>query len=285
MTESKGVEKVKMKQDGLDRKYDNKEALLVVKGLKKAYRSGRSRKQADPVLQGVSFSLMPGETVGLVGSSGAGKSTIGRIIAGLETADAGQVFLQGKDLLRMKAKERRLSAKSIQMVFQDPYESLSSLMTIEQLVAEPLIIQKLESDRSKRKKMVQEALTDVALAPEKYMNRYPHQLSGGERQRVGLARAFICRPRLIIADEPTSMLDTSLRLDLLHLMREMGKRYGVSYLFVTHDIALTRSFCDRLIVLERGEIVESGCTSDVIDHPAHPFTKSLREALLELEHY
>ncbi|MFJ7744859.1 ABC transporter ATP-binding protein [Peribacillus sp. NPDC097295] len=285
MSESIGVEKVELKHDQPDRDNQNQEALLVVNGLKKTYRSSGFRKQVDPVLQGVTFSLMPGETVGLVGASGAGKSTIGRIIAGLENADGGQVFLEGKDLLSMKAKERRLSAKSIQMVFQDPYESLSSLMTIEQLVAEPLVIQKLESDRFKRKKLVQKALNDVALAPEKYMNRYPHQLSGGERQRVGLARAFICQPRLIIADEPTSMLDTSLRLDLLQLMREMGRRYGVSYLFVTHDIALTRSFCDRLIVLDRGKIVESGCTSDVIDHPAHPFTKSLIEALLELEHY
>ena len=285
MKESEGAVKVELEQDGLDRNYVNKEALLVVKGLKKTYRSGGSRKQSEPVLQGVSFSLMPGETVGLVGSSGAGKSTIGRIVAGLERADAGQVFLQGKDLLRLKAKERRLSAKSLQMVFQDPYESLSSRMTIEQLVAEPLVIQNVEGDRSKRKKMVQDALTDVALDPEKYMDRYPHQLSGGERQRVGLARAFICRPSLIIADEPTSMLDTSLRLDLLHLMKEMGRHYGVSYLFITHDIALTRGFCDRLIVLDRGEIVESGRTSDIIDHPGHPFTQSLIEALLELEQF
>ncbi|MFJ8259055.1 ABC transporter ATP-binding protein [Peribacillus asahii] len=275
-----------MKEDSVQRKEQAAEWLLQVRDLKKTYSRGSSSKKNEPVLKGVSFSVAPGEIIGLIGASGAGKSTIGRIIAGLEKADSGQIMFQNQDLLQMKAKERRQAAQWIQMVFQDPYESLSSRMTIEQLVMEPLMVQKIaQGDAALRKKMVREALAEVSLVLESYMSRYPHELSGGERQRVGLARAFVCQPSLIIADEPTSMLDTSLRFDLLRLMKEMGKRHQISYLFVTHDIALTRGFCDRLIVLDQGEIVEEGKTEDVIDHPQHPFTQSLIEAVLQLEQY
>ncbi|MEH6948753.1 ABC transporter ATP-binding protein [Bacillus sp. JJ634] len=275
-----------MKEDSVQRKEQATEWLLQVRDLKKTYSRGSSSRKNEPVLKGVSFSVAPGEIIGLIGASGAGKSTIGRIIAGLEKADSGQIMFQGQDLLQMKAKERRQAAQWIQMVFQDPYESLSSRMTIEQLVMEPLMIQKIaQGDAALRKKMVREALAEVSLVLESYMSRYPHELSGGERQRVGLARAFVCQPSLIIADEPTSMLDTSLRFDLLRLMKEMGKCHQISYLFVTHDIALTRGFCDRLIVLDQGEIVEEGKTEDVIDYPQHPFTQSLIEAVLQLEQY
>ncbi|MGM9927935.1 MAG: ABC transporter ATP-binding protein [Bacillus sp. (in: firmicutes)] len=256
--------------------------LLEVSQLTKSFH----RKQEHLVLDGVSFTLHENEVLGLVGASGAGKSTIGRIIAGLESANSGQVLYDGQDLLKMSSKKRRVVAKEIAMVFQDPYEFLSSTMTIEQIVMEPLIIQKIgERDWQHRVKLVQDALWEVSLNPKQYMSRYAHELSGGERQRVGLARAFVCRPRLIIADEPTSMLDTSLRLELLQLMRDMGKKYNISYLFVTHDLALTRGFCDRLLVLEKGQIVEQGKTETIIDNPQHPFTQSLIEALLQLEQY
>ncbi|USK70261.1 ABC transporter ATP-binding protein [Peribacillus asahii] len=275
-----------MKEGSVQRKEQATEWLFQVQDLKKTYSRGSSSKKNEPVLKGVSFSIAPGEIIGLIGASGAGKSTIGRIIAGLEKADSGQIMFQGQDLLQMKAKERREVAQWIQMVFQDPYESLSSRMTIEQIVMEPLMIQKIgQGDVTLRKKMVREALAEVSLVLESYMSRYPHELSGGERQRVGLARAFVCQPSLIIADEPTSMLDTSLRFDLLQLMKEMGKRHQISYLFVTHDIALTRGFCDRLIVLDQGEIVEEGKTENVIDYPQHPFTQSLIQAVLQLEQY
>lgn len=256
--------------------------LLEVAQLTKSF----SQKQNHLVLDGVSFTLQENEIVGLVGASGAGKSTIGRIIAGLESANSGQVLYDGQDLLRMSHKKRRALSKDIAMIFQDPYEFLSSTMTIEQIVMEPLIVQKIsKNDRNHRIKLVQEALWEVSLEPKRYMSRYAHELSGGERQRVGLARAFVCRPRLIIADEPTSMLDTSLRLELLQLMKEMGRKYNISYMFVTHDLALTRGFCDRLLVLESGKIVEQGQTDTVIDHPQHSFTVSLIEALLQLEKY
>ncbi len=233
-----------------------------------------------------SLSIKPNETVGLVGASGAGKSTIGRIIAGLETSDSGQLIYQGKDLQRMSAKERKQATSSIQMIFQDPYESLSPRMTIEQLVAEPLVIQKLYAkDPEQRRHAVREALAEVSLSPDRYMQRYPHELSGGERQRVGLARAFITCPKLIVADEPTSMLDTSLRLDLLQLMKELSERHGIAYLFVTHDLALTRGFCDRLLVLDQGKVVETGTPEDITEQPQHPFTQGFISALLELDSF
>jgi ABC-type oligopeptide transport system ATPase subunit len=254
--------------------------------LRKSYAIKGSGKQIGTVLDGVSFSIKENETVGLVGASGAGKSTIGRIITGLEQPDSGQVMYEGRELTSMRAKDRRQATRSIQMIFQDPYESLSARMTIAQLVAEPLVIQKLyTNDQEQRLELVKEALAKVSLAPEKYMYRYPHELSGGERQRVGLARAIICRPKLIVADEPTSMLDSSLRLDLLQLMSGLSESHGIAYLFVTHDIALTRGFCDRLIVLERGAIVETGTPEEVIEHPHHPFTQNLISALLDLDQF
>lgn len=266
--------------------YSIAEYLLQAVDLQKTYYHGGSSKQGNQVLKGTTFSLKQGEILGLIGTSGAGKSTIGRIVAGLEAADGGKLLFKGEDILQMEAKERRKVAREIQMVFQDPYEALSARMTIEQLVMEPLIIQKIAAnDHSLRKEMVREALLEVSLVPESYLPRYPHELSGGERQRVGLARAFVCKPCLIIADEPTSMLDTSLRLDLLRLMKGMGERHHISYLFITHDIALTRGFCDQLLVLDQGEIVEAGKTEHLIDNPHHPFTRSLIEALLELEQY
>ncbi|WP_312109001.1 ABC transporter ATP-binding protein [Brevibacillus reuszeri] len=260
--------------------------LLQVSDLRKTYAIKGADSKVASVLNGVSFSLRENETLGLVGASGAGKSTIGKVIAGLESADSGKLLYRGSDLLSMKARARKEAARSIQMIFQDPYESLSSRMTIEQLVAEPLVIQKLhKSDSEKRRLLVEEALQEVSLAPQKYMHRYPHELSGGERQRVGLARVFITKPKLIVADEPTSMLDTSLRLDLLGLMRELCRRHGIAYLFITHDLALTRGFCDRLLVLDHGTIVENGTPEEITENPQHPFTQKLMSALVQLDQF
>lgn len=260
--------------------------LLQAMELRKTYATKGSHTKPQAVLNGVDFSIRENEIIGLVGASGAGKSTIGRIVAGLERPDSGKLFYQGQDLSLLSEKERKKATKSIQMIFQDPYESLSPRMTIAQLVEEPLIIQKLyRHEPKKRKARIQEALAEVSLPPEKYMGRFPHELSGGERQRVGVARAFVCQPKLIVADEPTSMLDSSLRLELLQLMRELGLKHNIAYLFVTHDLALTQRFCDRLMVLERGEIVETGSPEEVIARPQHPFTQALIGALRELDQF
>lgn len=255
--------------------------LVKVDHLMKIY--GHSKSDKVAVLKDVSFSFEQGEIIGLIGASGAGKSTIGKILAGLEEPSSGKIYFEDIELTTLKAKERRSFAKHIQMIFQDPYESLSSRMKIFELVEEPLIIQKIEPVKEKRLQMVREALAFVSLDPDKYLNRYPHELSGGERQRIGVARAFVCKPKLIIADEPTSMLDTSLRLELIQLLKRMNEQFNISYIFVTHDIALTNGFCDRIIVLHQGEIVDEGPTEQVINEPTHPFTKSLIKALLILE--
>ena len=254
-------------------------ALLSVKDLKKSYPLAGGRPQH--VLKGVSFHVMPQETVGIVGASGAGKSTIGRIIANLEQADGGSIHYLNRDLARLHRKRRREAGQSISVVFQDPYEFLSPRMKVEQLVAEPLVIRKEHRDKEELRARTHQALADVSLDPGKYALRYPHELSGGERQRVGLARAFVSRPRLLIADEPTSMLDASLRLDLLACMTELQRKYGTAIIFITHDLALTYRFCNRLIVLDEGEIAEEGTPDRLIDHPRHPFTRSLIDALLE----
>ncbi|OMF37592.1 dipeptide/oligopeptide/nickel ABC transporter ATP-binding protein [Paenibacillus sp. FSL H8-0548] len=259
--------------------------LLEVRGLSKSYGDSSSLSGQIPVLKGIDFKVDHNETIGLVGISGAGKSTIGRIIAGLESANRGEILYEGQDILRLKGARRSAATSSIQMIFQDPYESLSPRMTIGELVAEPLVIQKtFKREKEQLLRLVSEALSEVSLSPERYLHRYPHELSGGERQRVGLARAFICKPKLIIADEPTSMLDSSLRLDLLELMDQLRKKHQTSTLFITHDLALTYHFCDRLIVLDQGVIVESGSPKEVIDNPQHPFTRSLISALMELNH-
>ena len=254
---------------------------VELKNIMKVYK--RSKRDEVAVLKDVSLSFRKGEIIGLIGASGAGKSTIGKIIVGLETPTKGSLTFNGTELTNISKKQRRTYAKDISMIFQDPYESLSPRMKISQLVEEPLIIQKIESDPEKRKALVREALEVVSLDPDKYMMRYPHELSGGERQRVGVARAFVTKPQLIVADEPTSMLDTSLRMELIALLKSMNEQFGISYVFVTHDIALTKGFCDRIIVLHEGEIVDEGPTEQVINHPTHPFTQALIDALLLLE--
>lgn len=255
--------------------------LLNVDDLKKTY--GQSRRERTAVLRDMSFSVHAGEIVGLIGASGAGKSTVGRILAGLEEQDGGAIWFAGEDVSKWSGKQRRLLAKDIGMIFQDPYESLSGRMRIIDLVEEPLVIQRSEPNREQRRTRAEEALALVSLDPKKYSMRYPHELSGGERQRVGVARALVCQPKLIICDEPTSMLDTSLRLELIELLKGLNRQFGIAYLFITHDIALTKGFCDRLLVIYEGQVVDQGETESVIESPEHPFTIGLIEALRSLE--
>jgi len=251
--------------------------MLTINGLRKSY--GKTAK----VLNDVSFHMESSEIIGLIGASGAGKSTVGRILANLERADHGEILFEGQDLTKLPTKERRKLSRAIQMIFQDPYATLSPHMKVKELIEEALIILKMEPDASKRTVLIRKALEDVSLNPDRYLERFPHELSGGERQRVGIARAIVCNPKLIIADEPTSMLDTSLRLELIELLKKLNVQRGTAFLFITHDIALTQHFCNRLIVLNNGEIVDEGLTHDVINYPTHTFTKKLIHALQLLE--
>lgn len=251
--------------------------MLKINALEKSY------NKDNKVLKGVSFDMNQSEIIGLIGASGAGKSTVGRILANLEEADCGSILFENQELVKMNAKKRRILSKDIQMIFQDPYSSLSPRMKVRELIEEALIILKIEADKDKRLALVKDALELVSLDPKKYLERFPHELSGGERQRIGIARAIVCNPKLIIADEPTSMLDTSLRLELINLLKDLNEKRGTAFIFITHDIALTQNFCNRLIVLNEGTVVDEGITAEVINHPTHQFTKKLINALLTLE--
>jgi ABC-type glutathione transport system ATPase component/ABC-type dipeptide/oligopeptide/nickel transport system permease subunit len=243
--------------------------VLEVLDVRKSFRGRGWRAARHVVLDGVTLTVDAGEAVGLVGGSGVGKSTLARLVVGLEQPDAGQIRFEGRDVW---ARER------IHLVFQDPYDALPPSMRVQDIVSEPLTIHGVGT-RTDRIARVRETLEETALTPaDRFLQRYPQELSGGERQRVALARAIILRPRLIIADEPTTMLDLPLRLELLALMKRLGQRHAISYLYITHDLALARAFCDRLVILHEGHVVEEGPAADVIERPNHPYTTRLVSA-------
>ena len=256
--------------------------LLELRNVRKSFRGRGWRAPRHLVLDGVSFIIGAGEAVGLVGGSGAGKSTIARLVVGIEPLDSGQIVFEGADMTGLRGDALRQARQRMHLVFQDPYESLPPSMRIRDVVAEPLAIHEIGT-AAERVARVREALESAALIPpERFLDRYPHELSGGERQRVALARAVVLHPRLIIADEPTTMLDVSLRLELLTLMRRLGQQQGIGYLYITHDLALAQAFCDRLLILHQGKLVEEGAAAEVIAHPQHPYTQKLVGAAVAL---
>ncbi len=234
-------------------------------------------------LERVSFTVAAGETVGLVGGSGAGKSTVARLVGGLVDPDAGTIRVDGHDLAELSRGQRRAVRRRVHLVFQDPYASLPPGRRVADIVAEPLVIHRVATGEERRRRVL-DALAQVALAaPERYAARFPHELSGGERQRVALARAVVLRPELIVADEPTAMLDASTRAGLLRLLADLQELHGVAYLYITHDLALADGFCDRLVVLRHGQVVEQGLTAEVLGRPAHPYTAALVGAVHQLQ--
>ncbi|MDP9020182.1 MAG: ATP-binding cassette domain-containing protein [Actinomycetota bacterium] len=233
-------------------------------------------------LDRVSFTVAAGETVGLVGGSGAGKSTVARLVSGLVDPDAGTIRVDGHDLAGLSRAQRRAVRRRVHLVFQDPYASLPPGRRVADIVAEPLVIHRVATGEERRRRVL-DALAEVALSPERYAARFPHELSGGERQRVALARAVVLRPELIIADEPTAMLDASTRAGLLRLLADLRAVHGVAYLYITHDLALADGFCDRLVVLRHGQVVEQGLTAEVLGRPAHPYTAALVDAVHQLQ--
>lgn len=225
-------------------------------------------------VDGVSLMVGAGEAVGLVGSSGAGKTTVARLVAGLEVADSGTVLLDGIDVAGLGRRARRRLRRRVHLIFQDPYSSLAPHLRVADLVAEPLVIQHREAGDARATK-VAEALESVCLSPARYLQRWPHELSGGERQRVALARALVGRPDLVVADEPTAMLDPRVRAELLALMGALQRAHALAWLLITHDLAVADGFCDRLVVMATGEVVEDGRTASVIEWPTHPATAAL----------
>jgi len=233
---------------------------------------------AVKAVDGVSFDVMAGETLGLVGETGCGKSTTARLMMGLLDASAGEVSFDGHDITRLRGAQLKPFRREMQMIFQDPYSSLNPRKTVGSIVGEPFAIHRLERDRTQRKRRVQELLELVGMSPEHY-NRYPHEFSGGQRQRIGVARALALNPKLLIADEPVSALDVSIQAQVLNLLRELQRRLGLTLVFIAHDLSVIRHMCDRVAVMYLGKIVEIGSGEDLFGFPRHPYTGALLSAV------
>lgn len=263
-----------------------KETVLKVVDLKKWFqvRTGlrsmfSKRRLFVRAVDGVSFEIKKGEVFGLVGESGSGKTTTGRALLRLTDVTSGKIYFCGKDISTIPDKELKQLRRKMQIVFQDPYDSLNPRMSIGSIVAEPLSVQKLGSDAEIRENVIR-ALEDVQLIPpEEFLYRFPHELSGGQRQRVAVARALIVDPEFLVADEPVSMLDVSIRAEILNLMLELVRKFNVSFLYITHDLALARHMCDSIAVMYLGKIMEMGSTEKVVYEPLHPYTKALISAV------
>ncbi len=255
--------------------------ILQVADLRKLFPVGRvnlwsRRARYVYAVDDVSFELGRGEVLALVGESGCGKSTLALTLMGLESPTAGKLVFEGRDVTHVDGRELKQMRRHIQMVFQDPYESLSPLMTIGQIVAEPLVVHGLARDKGEQAERVRQAMEDAGLKPaEAYFNRLPHELSGGQRQRVVIAGALVLEPAVLLADEPVSMLDVSIRAEILNLLADLRTGRGISILFITHDLATAAYFTDRVAVMYLGRIVEIGPTRDVLAAPAHPYTRAL----------
>ena len=248
------------------------EPLLEVEDLSVVFKQGRGQPPLR-ASDGVGLTIGEGETVGLVGESGSGKSTIGRAVLGLTPITAGRVRFGGQDITHAGFKERRALSARLQVVFQDPYSSLNPARTIGQTLAEPLLVHRRLSP-AELAAAVEATLVRVGL-PADAAGKYPSQFSGGQRQRIAIARALIIEPRLIVCDEPLSALDLSIQAHVLNLLTQLQKDTRVSYLFISHDIPLVRHLCHRMVVLYRGQIMESGPSADVYGTPRHPYTQAL----------
>ncbi len=245
---------------------------MGIKDLEVTFRSRRKRSRA---LDGISLEWRRGEVLGIVGESGCGKSTLARAMLGLQETSGGEVLLDGQAIGgRSGTKDLR---RRIQMIFQDPYQTLNPRQRVGAIVAEPLVVQRVE--KSVHEQRIRKALVDVGLDPDAYLDRYPHQLSGGQRQRVAIVAALVLEPEGLICDEPVSMLDASVRSQILKVLMDLQKRRELALIFITHDLSLAWSLCDRIAVMYLGRVVEVGTAVDVIERPKHPYTAALVAAV------
>lgn len=254
--------------------------LLQVTGLAKEFTVKGSKNKIKAV-DGVSFSLNAGETLGVVGESGSGKSTLGRLVLRLLEPTAGQIFFDEKNIGDLGARDLRTARREMQMIFQDPFASLDSRMTIEALIREPLDIHKIGSD-SERHELVKNILGHVGLTQDA-LTRYPHEFSGGQRQRISIARAIITRPKLIVADEPVSALDVSIQSQILNLLLVLRKEMGLTYIFISHDLSVIQHIADKVAVMYLGKIVEFATVDQIFSNPQHPYTKALISAVPQID--
>ncbi|MEO8358225.1 MAG: ABC transporter ATP-binding protein [Chloroflexota bacterium] len=255
--------------------------ILEVRNLKKYFQARRagwfSRNESFVhAVDDVDLQLRRGEVIALVGESGCGKSTLALTLMGLEEATEGTIIFEGVDITHASNQQRKKIRQRIQMVFQDPYESLNPTQTIEEIVTEPLTVHGLTPNHDERRERVKRAMEDSGLKPaEDYLRRFPHQLSGGQRQRVVIASALVLEPHLLLADEPVSMLDVSIRAEIINLLADLRTSRGISVIFITHDLGTVGYFADRVAVMYLGRIVEFGTMKDVLKNPQHPYTKAL----------
>jgi oligopeptide transport system ATP-binding protein len=251
------------------------EALLEVRNLVKHFPVGRGTVRA---VDGVSLSIRRGETLGLVGESGCGKTTTGRCVLLLERPTQGEIVFEGVELTALPDAALRKTRRHMQVIFQDPYSSLNPRMTIGQILAEPLKVHGIVRDPAAREARVRELLEQVGLLPQ-HARRYPHQLSGGQRQRVGIARALAMEPSLIVCDEPVSALDVSIQAQIVNLLEDLQQRLGLTYLFIAHDLSVVRHISDRVVVMYLGKVVEVADRVSLYEDPVHPYTRALLSAV------
>ncbi|MEH7332141.1 oligopeptide/dipeptide ABC transporter ATP-binding protein [Neobacillus drentensis] len=248
--------------------------ILEVKNLKKHFKSKNGTLHA---VDDVSFSIKRGQTLGLVGESGCGKSTIGRLILGLHQATSGEILFNGQDICKMNKKQIHDLRKDLQIIFQDPFASLNPRMSIGEIIGEPLLIYK----KVKRAELDSEVrrLMDVVGLSKRFINSYPHELDGGRRQRVGIARALSLNPQFIVCDEPVSSLDVSIQAQVLNLLKDLQAEYGLTYLFITHDLSVVKYFSDKIAVMYLGQLVEIAESDELFKKTVHPYTQALLSAI------